>query len=116
MFKLTFNKKSCLFRLCVPFVNLVVEIIYYCLIVSLPPTSASVERSFSALKRVKSYSRNTMSQSRLNNLSVLAIERGLVKELIKDKNFYTKILDDFATTKSRKIELIYKYVFIQKII
>jgi hypothetical protein len=25
MFKLTFNKKNCLFRLCVPFVNLVVE-------------------------------------------------------------------------------------------
>jgi hypothetical protein len=81
----------------------------FCLIVSLPPTSASVERSFSALKRVKSYSRNTMSQSRLNNLSVLAIERGLVKELIKDKKFYTKFFDDFATTKSRKIELIYKY-------
>jgi hypothetical protein len=50
-----------------------------------------------------------MSQSRLNNLSVLAIERGLVKELIKDENFYTKIHDDFATTKSRKIDLIYKY-------
>jgi hypothetical protein len=50
-----------------------------------------------------------MSQSRLNNLSVLAIERGLVKELIKDENLYTKILDDFATTKSRKIDLIYKY-------
>jgi hypothetical protein len=81
----------------------------FCLIVSLPPTSASVERSFSALKRVKSYGRNTMSQSRLNNLSVLAIERGLVKELIKDENFYTKILDDFATTKSRKIDLICKY-------
>jgi hypothetical protein len=81
----------------------------FCLIVSLPPTSASIERSFSALKRVKSYSRNTMSQSRLNNLSVLAIERGLVKELIKDENFYTKILDDFETTKSRKIDLIYKY-------
>jgi hypothetical protein len=83
----------------------------FCLIVlvSLPPTSASVERSFSVLKRVKSYSRNTMSQSRLNNLSVLAIERGLVKELIKDENLYTKILDDFETTKSRKIDLIYKY-------
>jgi hypothetical protein len=50
-----------------------------------------------------------MSQSRLNNLSVLAIERGLIKELIKDENFYTNILDHFATTKSRKIDLIYKY-------
>jgi hypothetical protein len=49
-----------------------------------------------------------MSQSRLNNLSVLAIERGLVKELIKDENFYTKILDDFATTKSRNSILCYE--------
>jgi hypothetical protein len=37
-------------------------------------------------------------------LSVLAVERGLVKKLIKDEKFYTKILDDFATTKSRKID------------
>jgi hypothetical protein len=96
-----------------PTVREMIEFIYknvpekyklFCLILSLPPTSASVERSFSALKRVKSYSRNTMSQFRLNNLSVLATER----ELIKVEHFYTKILDDFATTKSRKIDLIYR--------
>jgi hypothetical protein len=45
-----------------------------------------------------------MSQSSLNNLSVLATER----ELIKVENFVTKILDDFATTKSPKIDLIYR--------
>jgi hypothetical protein len=50
-----------------------------------------------------------MSQSRLNNLSVLAIERVLVKKLIKDEKFYTNIVDDFATIKSRTIDLIYKY-------
>lgn len=80
----------------------------FCLIFSLPPTSASVERSFSVLKRIKSYSRNTMSQTRLNNLSILAIERFLVKELMKNDDFYDKIIDDFAAAKSRRIDLIYK--------
>ncbi|KAJ8911207.1 hypothetical protein NQ315_004427, partial [Exocentrus adspersus] len=62
----------------------------FSLIVSLPPTSACVERSFSALKRIKSYTRNKISQSRLNNLSLLAIERGLLKQLMKDDSFYDK--------------------------
>lgn len=79
-----------------------------CLILSLPPTSASVERSFSTLKRIKSYSRNKTSQARLNNLGILAIERSLVKELMKSDEFYSKIMDDFATAKTRRIDLIYK--------
>lgn len=80
----------------------------FCLILSLPPTSASVERSFSALKRIKSYTRNTMSQDRLNNLALIAIERGLVKELARGDIFFEKIIDDFATKKDRRIDLIYK--------
>ena len=38
-------------------------------------TSASAERSFSSLKRVKTYLRSTMTQERLNNLALLYIER-----------------------------------------
>lgn len=82
----------------------------FCLILSLPPTSASVERSFSTLKRIKSLTRNTVSQSRLNNLSTLAIERGLIKELMKDDSFYDKIIDDFALSKPRRIDLLFKKV------
>ena len=44
-------------------------------------TSASAERSFSSLKRIKSYLRSTMSQERLNNLSLLHIERDLSSKL-----------------------------------
>lgn len=80
----------------------------FCMILSLPPTSASVERSFSALKRIKSFSRNTMSQDRLNNLALISIERGLVKELARGNIFFEKIIDDFATKKDRRIDLIYK--------
>ena len=40
-------------------------------------TSATAERSFSCLKRIKNYLRSTMSQERLNNLTLLHIERDL---------------------------------------
>lgn len=45
------------------------------LILSLPSTSASVERSFSALKRIKTFARNTMTQERLRSLAMIAIEK-----------------------------------------
>ena len=37
---------------------------------TLPVTSASAERSFYALKRLKSYCRTTMGQERLNDLAI----------------------------------------------
>ena len=43
------------------------------LIMVMPATNATSERSFSALRRVKSYLRSTMGQERLNNLMVLHV-------------------------------------------
>ena len=40
-------------------------------------TTASCDRSFSCLKRLKSYLRATMGQNRLNSMAVLAIEGDL---------------------------------------
>ena len=45
------------------------------LILVIPATNASSERSFSALKRVKTYMRTTMSQDRLNNLMMLYVHK-----------------------------------------
>lgn len=45
------------------------------LILVMPATNATSERSFSALRRVKSYLRSTMGQQRLNNLMVLHVHR-----------------------------------------
>lgn len=81
-----------------------------CLILSLPATSASVERSFSALKRIKTCTRNSMGQSRLSNLGKISIEAGLIKQLQEchEFKFYEKVTDHFAITKTRRIDLIYK--------
>ncbi|XP_050064207.1 52 kDa repressor of the inhibitor of the protein kinase-like [Aphis gossypii] len=44
---------------------------------TLPVSTACPERSFSSLKRIKSYLRNTMSEKRLNGLAMLSIHRDI---------------------------------------
>jgi len=55
------------------------------------------ERSFSKLKLVKNYLRNTISQERLNNISILNIEKERTEELNIDQ-----IINNFANQKARK--------------
>ena len=45
------------------------------LLLVMPATNATSERSYSALRRVKTYLRTTMTQNRLNNLMVLHIHK-----------------------------------------
>ncbi|CAK6972279.1 uncharacterized protein LOC117525960 [Scomber scombrus] len=58
------------------------------LILTLPATTASVERSFSALKRIKTYSRNRTGEERLSSLAVISIEA----EHLVDADFLVKSL------------------------
>ena len=44
-------------------------------------TTATAERTFSSLRRLKTYLRSTMSQERLNHLSLLHIEQDLSTKL-----------------------------------
>lgn len=62
-----------------------------------PVTNCSGERSFSCLKRVKNYLRSTLSQEKLNALSLLCIESELMNKIS-----YDDIINDFANLKSRK--------------
>ncbi len=45
------------------------------LILTIPATTVSVERSFSALKRIKSYTRNRMTNQRLASVALISTEK-----------------------------------------
>ncbi|XP_063219757.1 52 kDa repressor of the inhibitor of the protein kinase-like isoform X1 [Bacillus rossius redtenbacheri] len=47
------------------------------ILASLPVTTASVERSFSTLKRLKTYLRNSTGEDRLNGLALISIHRSI---------------------------------------
>lgn len=64
----------------------------------------------SALKRIKTFLRNSMNNDRLSNLSSLAIEKQMLSELSTDPTFIDEVIDLFAKTKNRKIDLIYKII------
>ena len=51
------------------------------LLMILPATNATSERSFSALRRIKSYMRSTMTQARLNHLMVLHYNQDMTDNL-----------------------------------
>jgi hypothetical protein len=52
------------------------------LLLTLPCSSAEAERSFSAMRRLKTYLRGTMSQDRLNHLAILHVHRDLVHQAV----------------------------------
>ena len=51
------------------------------LIIVMPATNAASERSFSVLRRIKSYLRSTMTQQRLNHLMILNINKEALDEM-----------------------------------
>lgn len=83
----------------------------FSLILTISSTSVSVERSFSCLKRIKTYLRNSTSQQRLSSLSTISIEKLLIQQLKENEPFYEEIINIYASKKDRSdrtIELIYK--------
>ena len=73
--------------------------ITYRILLTIPITIASTERSFSKLKLIKSYLRSTMSQERLSGLTILSIEIEMLKEFK-----YKNLISQFASQKVRKID------------
>ena len=65
----------------------------------IPATSCSAERSFSSLRRLKTYLRNTMSQDRLTNLAVMTIEPGYVNRVLKED--MEKLINTFGSKSGR---------------
>ena len=65
----------------------------------IPATSCSSERSFSSLRRLKTYLRNTMGQERLSNLAIMSIETAFVNRVISED--IEDIIKAFASNHSR---------------
>ena len=63
------------------------------IIITTPMTSTESERNFSTLKRIKTFTRNTMGQQRLNALAMLSIENELIHGLF---DFNSKVIEKFA--------------------
>ena len=61
---------------------------------TLPVTMATGERSFSALKLIKTYSRTTMQENRLNALALLYVNNDI-------KLDYSQAIDQFAKENCR---------------
>ena len=71
-----------------------------CLILVMPSTNASSERSFSAMKRLKTYLRSKMGQSRLNHLMVL----NTYKEML-DSMDIVSVADEFVQANEHRLHV-----------
>lgn len=80
------------------FPNLVIALRIIC---TIPVGVASAERSFSKLKLIKSYLRTTMTEGRLNDLAVVAIESDNLPEVEQ-----SEVVSRFASMKARKVSFI----------
>ena len=69
------------------------------ILLTMPVSVATAERSFSKLKIIKNYLRSTMGQNRLSNLAIISIESDLLKELDTQD-----LIKQFAKTKARKAQ------------
>ena len=63
-------------------------------------STASCERNFSALKRIKTYLRSTLAEQRLNDLSILSIEREIATGISLED-----VITEFAYQEKHRIDL-----------
>jgi hypothetical protein len=73
--------------------------IAYRILLTIPITVTSAERTFSKLKLIKSYLRSTMSQERLCGLAILSIEKNVLEKID-----YKNLISNFASKRARKMK------------
>ena len=83
-------------------VHEVLPVVYkvFSILATIPATSCSAERSFSALRRLKTYLRGTMCQKRLNSIALINVERTYANSTLK--NDMEKVIDIFGQRRNRK--------------
>ena len=67
------------------------------ILLTMPVTSATSERSFSAMRRIKTYLRSTMGDERLSSLSLMHVHRQTPVEI-------DKVLSEFINRKNRRLD------------
>ncbi|XP_047130019.2 52 kDa repressor of the inhibitor of the protein kinase-like [Hydra vulgaris] len=71
------------------------------ILATIPITTCECERSISTLRRIKTYTRSTMSENRLNGLALMSIHQ----EIVPDIN---RVIEIFASKGDRKLEFLFK--------
>jgi predicted transport protein len=69
------------------------------ILMTLPVSVASFERSFSKMKLIKSCVQSTMSQDKFTNLAILSVENEVASSID-----FGDVIKDFAAIKSRKVQ------------
>ncbi|CAH1997050.1 unnamed protein product [Acanthoscelides obtectus] len=75
------------------------------ILITIPMSTSEAERSFSMLKRIKTFLRNTMKEERLSALGMLSAEKHFVSGI---ENFNNKVIENFATKKERRMDFMYR--------
>ena len=65
----------------------------------IPATSCSAERSFSALRRMKTYLRSPMGQQRVSNIALINTERAYANSVVNDD--MGRVIDIFGRRNGR---------------
>lgn len=88
---------SCIYKNMLNEVDKLLKLYY-----TFPVTTATSERSFSSLRRLKTFLRSTMTECRLNNLFLLYIHKSVTLNL-------TSIAKDFVAINSRRMKYFGKF-------
>jgi hypothetical protein len=70
-----------------------------CIMLTMPVTSATAERSFSVLRRLKTYVRSTMNNDRLSSLALMHIHRDFSVDL-------DKVMEKCVSAKTRRTDFV----------
>lgn len=74
--------------------------IIFKILLTMPVSTATAERSFSSLRRLKTYLRSTMSEQRLSGLALMHIHRSHTIDI-------DKVLSDFDASGHRRIAIVF---------
>ena len=81
------------------------------IVLTSPVSSCTAQRSFSGLRRLKTYLRSRMSQERLNAVALMYVHKDVVEKIQIDE-----LLDDFILRSTvRKTRLFYRRITNQRI-